>query len=254
MLNVNNFSYSYNDKPFLHNISFNINESELVGLIGKNGSGKSTIFKCILKLITKYKGDIILNNKNTKMISTKEISTLVSYIPQIRRNTFNYSVYDTILMGTNNQLSIFDVPRENEHEITNRAIKLLEIEHLKYKSYANLSGGEQQLVLIARAIAQNTKLIIMDEPTSALDYGNQEFVMKKIYDLVKTKRISVLLSCHSPNLVLKYCEKSIAINNGEIIAKGNTKDILNENLIEKIYNIKTKLYNTDNGLYIQSLY
>lgn len=254
MLNVNNFSYSYNDKPFLHDISFSVNEGELVGFIGRNGAGKSTIFKCLLTLINNYKGEITLYEKNTKNMSAKEISTLISYIPQIRKNTFNYNVYDTILMGTNNQLSIFESPGKKQYEITDNAITLLGLENLKYKSFAHLSGGQQQLVLIARAIAQNTKLIIMDEPTSALDYGNQEFVMKKIKDLTKTKNIGILISCHSPNLVLKYCNRIIAINNGKIIANGNTKDVLNEILIETLYNIKTKIYETENGPYIQSIY
>ena len=196
---------------------------------------------------------MFVEGMNTKQMSRRILSSHISFISQKHESTFNYSVIDTVLMGAANRMGMFEVPNEKHYEDSIAALKKLKIDYLENKLFNNLSGGEQQLVLIARALSQNTKMIIMDEPTSALDFSNQEFIMNKIREISEIDKISFLISSHNPNLVLKYCKKIIALSNGKIIADGNVETKLTEDLIEKLYNIKTKIYHTENGNFIQSI-
>ena len=185
-------------------------------------------------------------------MTRRTISKHISFIPQKHELTFNYSVIDTMLMGAANRMGMFESPNEQHYNNCITALKKLRIENLYNKLFNNLSGGEQQLVLIARALSQNTEIIIMDEPTSALDFSNQEFVMDVINKISTNDKISFLISSHNPNLVLKYCKRIIALSNGVIVADGDVEKTIDEALIEKIYNIKSKIYKTEYGSFIQS--
>ena len=221
--------------------------------MGKNGAGKSTLFRCILNFIKNYDGNVLINENNINYFTRRTISKYISFIPQKHEQTFNYSVIDTMLMGAANRMGMFETPNEKHYNKCLIALKRLKIDNLYNKLFNNLSGGEQQLVLIARALSQDTDIIIMDEPTSALDFSNQEFVMQVINEISNNDNISFLVSSHNPNLVLRYCKRIIALSNGIIVADGEVKKTINEDLIEKIYNIKSKIYNTEYGSFIQSI-
>lgn len=253
MLDVKNLAFSYNDKPFLRDITFEVKSGQFIGFLGRNGAGKTTIFKCILSIINNYTGVISVDGHDIRKMSTKEIAKEISYIPQSRNDIFNYTVLDMVLMGTNNQINLFNCPKKKQIEDAYEALKALDIESFADRYYKELSGGEKQLVLIARAIAQNVKIILMDEPTSALDFANQEMVMQAISTFVKTKNIAVLLSSHNPNLVLKYCDKVIALFKGQIDTLGDTHSVLNEQLIKKLYDIDCKIFRTKYGDFIQTI-
>lgn len=246
-------TFSYNKSIILNDLSFEINEGEFVGLLGKNGAGKSTLFHCILNFIKNYNGEVTIDNINTKTMSRKTMARHISFISQKHESTFNYSVIDTVMMGAANRMGMFEKPSEKHYMESLNALKQLKIDNLSDKLFNNLSGGEQQLVMIARALAQNTKMIIMDEPTSALDFYNQEFVMSKIRDISIKNNISFLISSHNPNLVLKYCKKIIALSNHKILSFGETNAILDEDLLYNLYNMKTKIYKTEHGDFIQAI-
>lgn len=246
-------TFAYNQNPILDDISFEINDGEFVGLLGKNGAGKSTLFHCILNFNKHYEGKVLIDNINTKTMTNKIMAKHLSFISQRHDHTFNYAVIDTVIMGAANRMGMFEKPSEKHYIESLNALKQLKIDNLSDKLFNNLSGGEQQLVMIARALAQNTKIIIMDEPTSALDFYNQEFVMSKIREISKKNNISFLISSHNPNLVIKYCDKIIALSNNKILANGEANNLLDEDLLHKLYNIKTKIYKTDTGDFIQAI-
>ena len=233
---VNNLKFSYGIRPILDDISFEITKNELVALLGPNGVGKSTLFKCILGLLKKYEGTIKLNEYDAKTISEKELAKLIAYIPQSHSPVFNFSVFDMVLMGTTSQVSNISSPGAKQREIVMDSLERMGITHLYNRSYNFISGGERQLVLISRAIAQQAKILIMDEPTANLDYGNQLRVLDQIKSLAK-EGYTIILSTHNPDQSYLFADRILAVYGGKLIADGSPKDIITTELIRTLYNV-----------------
>lgn len=168
-IDVAHLSFSYGSREILHDLSFSIPDGCLVNVLGPNGVGKSTLFRCILGLSPHYSGTILVNGKNLRALSVRERAREISYIPQSHAPVYDYEVVDVVLMATGNDLKMLATPGEAQLQRAHEALARIGIEHLAHRTYTQISGGEQQLVLIARALAQNAQTIIMDEPTSALD-------------------------------------------------------------------------------------
>lgn len=234
MLSISDLYYSYGNKNVLKNISFALNKSELCFLLGSNGAGKSTLIKCILHLLNYKKGNIFINDINLKNLSLRERSKLVSYVPQEHSASFNQLVIDVVIMGAANQLDFYQSPSEKERIKAKNILENLKISHLMHRGYAEISGGERQLVLIARALMQDSNILIMDEPYSNLDYGNQIRLMKILLDLKKMGYI-VLLSSHNPQDAFLYADKVIVMNDGEIKNIGKPDIVLTPDLLSEIY-------------------
>ncbi len=166
--------------------------------------GKTTLFRCILGLLTGYKGEILLDGINIKRLRIEEMARLIAYIPQIHYPSFNYSVFDMVLMGTSVQVSAISRPRRKQKKLVQTALKRLGIHHLKDRGFTQISGGEQQLVLLARALVQGARILVMDEPTSNLDFGNQIRVLVKIKSLA---REAIPLSNHPTTLIRHFCSQ-----------------------------------------------
>ncbi|MBB6625054.1 ABC transporter ATP-binding protein [Clostridium gasigenes] len=245
---IKNLSFGYHYSQVLKNINFKASEGNLVCILGKNGVGKSTLFKCVLGLLSGYKGSIEVDGKDIKTMCEQELASKVAYIPQSHNSTFNFSVMDMVLMGTTSRLGRFGCPGHKEKKIVLEALKSLNIEHLINRNYSKLSGGEQQLVLIARAISQQAKILIMDEPCANLDYGNQIQVMKKVKEL-SGKGYLIIQSTHNPDHALLFADKVLAIVDGAIVAYGKTEETITEKLLEKIYGISISLLNVENSKY-----
>lgn len=241
---VNNLSFSYKDKQVLNNISFEIKEGDFVCVLGKNGVGKSTLFKLLLGFLKKQSGNILISNKELEHYSRKELAREIAYIPQYSTSAFNYSVFDTVLMGTTCRLDTLGSPKAKEKQIALEALKQFKIQHLSHKYSDSISGGERQLVVLARAIAQGSKILILDEPTANLDYGNQVRVMKTISNL-KSQGYSIILSTHNPEQALWFSDKVMLLDNQKILSFGSTKDVINSTVLEKIYGIKIDLIEKD---------
>lgn len=248
-IRVENLSFAYGKKNVLNDISFHANEGELLALIGPNGVGKTTLFRCILGMQSKYQGTVYLNEQNIRNFRAKELAHNIAYIPQTHGHVFNYQVKDMVLMGTSHKVSSFSVPGKREDEVAMAAIKRVGIEHLAKKNYSHLSGGEQQLVLIARALAQQARILIMDEPTSALDYGNQTHVLEQVYTLSQ-EGYTIILSTHNPQHAFWYADKVIALKGGRVEAFGKPDDVLTAELVQKLYGIKAKFMESDEGYVI----
>ena len=197
MLEIHQLSFSYGSTEVLHSLSFSLGAGELICLVGPNGVGKSTLFKCILGILRSYSGEILLTGRSLRTLGETEIARSIAYIPQTHVPVYGFSVFQVVLMGACSAKGLFAQPSPRDEQTALHALKSLELQHLAERNYAELSGGERQLVLIARALAQGARLLVMDEPTANLDYGNQVRIMEHVAGLT-AKGYSVLLSTHHP--------------------------------------------------------
>ncbi len=246
MIKVKNLSFAYDTDKVLDDISFELGAGQLVAVLGPNGAGKSTLFKCILGLLKKYEGEIYLGGKNIRDMNRKEMAAIAAYIPQSETPVFNYTVMDSVLMGTTGMLSPLQAPGPEQIEIAKKAIRYLDIEYMADRGINEISGGERQLALLARAMAQKAKVLIMDEPTANLDYGNQQHVLRHIQKMAK-QGYTILLSTHNPEHALQYATHVLSIKNHKILAEGDAKTVLNEELIKNIYGLDVKVLEVEIG-------
>lgn len=243
---VEHLSFAYREKNVLSEISFTLRGGEMLAVLGPNGVGKSTLFRCILGMLPGYSGQILLGGREIRRLSRAEMGKRIAYIPQIHRPTFGYTVLDTVLMGTTRQLSAFGQPGKAQIRVAMDALERVGAAHLAERDYAKLSGGEQQLALIARAIAQQAEILVMDEPTASLDYGNQFRVLKLAQSLAGAG-YAVLLSTHNPQHALSFSSSVLALRDGSVEAFGEPKTVLNRELIAKLYGVDVCFVDTPAG-------
>jgi len=244
IMETKDLCFSYGETQILRHVDFKAYEGQLVALIGPNGAGKSTFFKCILKFLKDYDGQILLEGEDMKHMSRQQIAKKIAYIPQTTVPVFNYTVLDIVLMGLTGELRLLETPKEKHIAKAEKVLKDLGISHLRDRGFGRISGGERQLVLLARAIIQDAKLLIMDEPTANLDYGNQFRVMERIRGLVE-EGYTVIISTHNPEHALLFAEKAFVLQDGEVRAAGPSKQVLTEELMQQIYDLEVRLIDTD---------
>ena len=244
-LEVRNLNFSYDAKrTVLTDVNFSIDDGKMVCLLGPNGVGKSTLFKTILRLLPHYRGEILIDGVSTSGLSVAEMAKLIAYIPQSHTPTFNYSVYEMVLMGTTASLKTFSSPGERQRQLAEDALEKMGIAHLRERGFAQISGGERQLALIARALVQETKVLIMDEPTANLDYGNATRVLEQIRQLAGTG-YTILQATHQPDQAFLFADEVLALKDGTVIAQGSPNDIITQEFIETLYGVRVD---------VQSLY
>ncbi len=239
-LEVKNVSFSYGAAPTLVDVGFSVPKGSLVAVLGPNGAGKSTLFRCILRFLKPDSGRILLCGEDVASLDRRRLSELAAYIPQSSSPVFNYTVEDAVLMGTTGSLSVLHSPSKKELAQCDEALGLLGISELAQRGISQLSGGERQLVLIARALVQNAQVLIMDEPTANLDYGNQRRVMRQIRALAD-RGYTVLLSTHNPEHALHYATRVLALQSGRVIADGAADEVLTPDLLLRLYGIRAEV-------------
>ena len=245
-LTCEKLSFSYNGHKVLQDISFHAGQGEFLAVLGPNGVGKSTLFRCILGILTDYTGSIKVDGQDIRSLSKREMAQRIAYIPQIHRPTFGYTVFDTVLMGTTRQMGVFSNPKQQQIDSAWEAMRQTGIEKLSDRNFAHLSGGEQQLTLVARAIAQQADILVMDEPTSSLDYGNQMRVLQQVKGL-SLQGYTVLLSTHNPQHALTFSGEMLALAEGSVAAFGNPKELLTRELMRRLYKIDVDFVDTALG-------
>lgn len=239
-IDVRGLSFSYGTRSVLKEISFTAEDGTLLSILGPNGVGKSTLFRCILGLLGGYEGSASINGRDIRGLSARKLARLVAYIPQSHYPAFNYSVFDMVLMGTTAQAGGFRSPGKREISLAEAALERMHVSHLRDRAYLQISGGERQLTLIARALAQETKVLVMDEPTANLDYGNQLLVMKEIRSLAG-EGYTVIQSTHSPDQAFLYSDRILALKDGRVAAFGPPHDVLTSELIKSLYGVEVEL-------------
>ena len=241
-LSLDEVRYQYTKKSpeILHGISFTANRGDLIAVLGPNGVGKSTMFKCLMGFFKNFAGTITLGGRDIRTLSHKEIAKQIAYIPQSTYPTFNYEVIDIVLMGMTAQLSALSSPNQDHVRKAQEALDSLGIGHLARAGYGEISGGERQLVLIARALVQNAKILIMDEPTANLDYGNQFKVMCRVTELAQNGYI-IIISTHNPDHAFLYANRVIMMYDGKVLADGTPDAVLDADLIKRVYHVDVRI-------------
>ena len=235
-ITVSNLSFNYGERPVLDNVNVKAEPGQLLSIIGPNGVGKSTLFHCMLGLLNSYKGQIKINGKDIKGLGVKDMAKLIAYVPQSHYPSFNFSVFDMVLMGTTVQVSAYSTPGKEQTKLVESALERLGIAHLKHRGYTKISGGERQLIIIARALVQQTGVLILDEPTANLDFGNQILVFTQIRYLAKDG-YTIVQATHNPEHAFMFSDRVLAIHEGKVLADGTPSNIVTEELMHKLYSV-----------------
>ena len=243
MLEVRELRAGYGEREVVHGVSFDIPRGQFVCVIGANGCGKSTLLKNLLGLVKPFGGSVSIEGKPTEQMDERTRARHFAYIPQAHTPPFPFKVSDVVILGRTPYLTgLATSTSERDHVIAYQALCQLSIEHLADEVYTELSGGQQQLVLIARALAQQPDLLVMDEPTASLDFGNQQLVLSCVYRLSRAG-MSVLMVTHDPDHALFCSDRVIMMEEGRIIGDGAPADIITTENLRRIYN--TESYVTD---------
>ena len=243
IVNVNSLKFSYPKREVLKGIDFELYQGEVVSLLGANGCGKSTLIRLILGLI-KGKGDISIAGKKLQNYSQKELAAHIAYIPQYHNVPFNYSVLDMVVMGRVFKLGLFASPSKHDFEVARDALKTIGIASLENRAFGELSGGQKQMVLLARALTQEAKTFIMDEPVSGLDYGNQMRLLEMIKHL-SNEGYTFLKTTHYPDHAIMVSSRVVVMDQGKIIANGASSEVITDEMLKDIYNIEAKVITHD---------
>jgi iron complex transport system ATP-binding protein len=245
LLEINNIEFSYNEKKkIFEDISFSIDEGDILCILGPNGAGKSTLIKCINGLLKLNKGDILFKGKNITMMDNDELAKKMGYIPQTHSSTFAFRVIDIVLLGRVPHLGLTESPGKKDYKIAENAMESLGIAHLKDKLYNEISGGERQLVIMARVLTQQPEILLLDEPTSHLDFGNQIRTLGIINKLSKNG-LSVIMTSHYPDHAFISSNKVVIMNNGTLMAVGSPEDVVTEENMRNAYEINVRIMDVE---------
>lgn len=240
IITVNDLHFSYPKHTVLEGIDFSLHRGEVVSLLGPNGCGKSTLIRLILKLIHAAQGEIWLENKTIHRYSHREIAEHIAYIPQYHNVPFNYSVLEMVMMGRVSKSGFFAAPSSNDRAYAFASLERIGIADLADRAFGQLSGGQKQMVLLARALTQEVNTFIMDEPVSGLDYGNQIRLLELIADLAR-QGYTFLKTTHYPDHALMVSSRVVVMNGGKIIADGLPHEVITSRMIRDVYEINADL-------------
>ncbi|WDP90156.1 MAG: ABC transporter ATP-binding protein [Desulfobacter sp.] len=234
MLSVDHLEYSFGRRRVLEDISFTVDKGELCGLFGPNGSGKTTLFQCCLGFLRPDRGRVRLGGRDLKEMKIRETARQAAYVPQHHTPPFPYRVDEMVLMGRTPHMSRFYRPSGRDRAAARAAMERVGISDLAGESYDILSGGQRQLVLIARAIAQETDFIFLDEPTSALDFRNQTMVWNCLRQIAD-QGTGILACSHDPNHVSWFCDTAVVLGPSGVAARGVPEKVFSQDLMDEIY-------------------
>ncbi len=239
-IEVKDLCFSYGEREVLHGVSFKAEQGEFLSILGPNGVGKSTLFRCVLGLLRDYTGSITVEGRDAKSLSIREAAKLVAYIPQSSHPAFNYSVRDIVLMGTTSGLGTFSTPKKEDVRRVEEALEKIGISHLAERCFHRISGGERQLALIARALVQRAPVLMLDEPTASLDFGNQLLVLTQARELAR-EGYTVIQTTHNPEQSYMFSDRILALRGGEVLTEGRPKDVLTSDMMRQLYGVEVEV-------------
>lgn len=240
-ISVENLQVILNRNPILRGVNLEADNSQFIGVIGPNGSGKSTLLRCIYRVLKPTGGAVFLDHKELHKWSVRESARRVSVVAQHNYYNFEFLVKDVVLMGRAPHKRTLDRDNARDYEIVAEALKTVGMKDFGERIFSTLSGGEQQRVILARALAQETPCIILDEPTNHLDIKFQLEIM----DIVKGLNRTVIAAIHDLNIAAMYCDRLFALKDGEIITVGTPREVLTEQFIRDTYEVDATVMKDD---------
>ncbi|MFV0424336.1 MAG: ABC transporter ATP-binding protein [Bacilli bacterium] len=253
MLNVENLKLTIEDNLILNDISLTVNKGEFISIIGANGSGKSTFVKAITKRIKDFKGVVKIDGKNLLNLKHKNLAKFVSTFAQHHESIEELTVYDIASFGRVPHKKTLALLSKKDYEIIDDVLKHLDIYDLKDRIISTLSGGELQRVYLAACLIQEPEFLILDEPTNHLDIKHQYNILSLIKKYSTKNNLTVLCILHDLNQAMKYGDKIAILKDGKIYSYGKPIDVINEKVVEEVFEVSSKLYNDENEIHIDFL-
>ncbi|MGI5984311.1 MAG: ABC transporter ATP-binding protein [Clostridiales bacterium] len=240
MINVKDLNFSYGKScRVLSQIAFEANEGQCIAVLGNNGAGKSTMIKCLNRILQPQEGTVVVNGRDIQRLKRQKIAQDMAYVAQ-QNESAQFTVYDAVLLGRKPYIKLN--PTEEDHKITKDILKRMGLESFSLRYLDELSGGELQKVMLARALAQQPKVLMLDEPTSNLDLKNQYEVLRIIRDIAIEDRICVIIVIHDLNLALRYCDRFMFIKDSSVYSLGDINTV-NSETISEVYGMNVAIEN-----------
>jgi iron complex transport system ATP-binding protein len=249
VLQARGLSIGYGSRTVAAGIDLAVGRGEVLCLLGPNGAGKTTLFKTLLGLIPPVAGEVTMGGRALDTLSRSELARTIAYVPQAQVMEFAYSVLDLVLMGRTAHLGPFAAPGRRDHERAHAALADLGIAGLAGAEANRLSGGQRQLCLVARALAQDAPLLVMDEPTASLDLGNRLLVLERVRAL-KAQNYGVIFSTHDPDQARELATSVAVIADGHLVAYGPPQETLTGPLLSSVYGVEVMVERTESGRYV----
>ena len=246
MLSVEGLDFGFPGRTIGRDVSFTLQAGEVMCVLGPNGGGKTTLFRTLVGLLDPHAGSIRLDSSSLTTLSRAEIARRVGYVPQGHAGYFAFTVHEFVLMGRTAHLGVFSVPGKQDRQVAERALESLGIAHLADKPVTEISGGERQLALVARALAQEPKLLVLDEPTASLDFGNQVRVLQRISALAASG-ISILFSSHDPDHAFLCARRALLLAEGRVLEIGAPRAVIRPDTLERLYGVSVKVIDLGGG-------
>lgn len=252
LLEIKDLSFAYPQLNALQDISLHIDTGEVLCLVGPNGCGKTTLLDHLIGAHSIKEGEILFEGKDFQKMRTKELAKKIGYVPQSRRNTFPYRVLDFVLMGRTPYTGVFASPNASDMQIALDALDQIGISSFQDRIFTQLSGGERQLVILARALAQKTPLLLMDEPTAHLDFAHEMMVLETIVKMIKKQNLSVMMASHFPNHAFYLQNNGVPtrvamMKQGRILQIGYPEEVLTVPNIEKVFGVNARILSIQDG-------
>lgn len=242
-IQTDNIQVSFGSKKILQDISLDIRNKEFVGIIGPNGSGKSTFLKCLYRVLQPNNGKIFFDGTEMSSLSHRDTALKMAVVAQHSTVNFDFSVLEMVLMGRSPYKGLLDRDQIDDYEIARHALAQVGLSDFESRNFNTLSGGEQQRVILARALAQRTECLVLDEPTNHLDIKYQLELMT----IVKRLDATVVSAIHDLNLAAIYCDRLIALKDGSVVCSGTPHEVLTEETIRHIYGVSATVQTLPNG-------
>jgi iron complex transport system ATP-binding protein len=241
VLTVSDLAFAYDGgPPVWSDISLEVRAGEVLSVLGPNGTGKSTLLRCMAGLHVPSAGQVVIEGAKVQDMSRKQIAQAVAFVPQMHTPIFSFCALEVVVMGRTAHIGMFASPSAKDYSIAEEAMKTLGILHLAKKSYDETSGGERQLILFARALAQESRILLLDEPTSHLDFGNQARTLVLVRKLAD-QGLAVVMTTHFPDHALGFSERTALIAGGVMQGYGNTHETLDPEMLSSLYGLPVEV-------------
>ncbi|MFA5570663.1 MAG: ABC transporter ATP-binding protein [Sphaerochaetaceae bacterium] len=233
--------FSYREKSMFNDVSVSFPQGEFTSLIGPNGSGKTTLIRHLIRQLTPTKGSLYLGNKEISSFNQKELARSLSYVPQYSPIEYDFTVYESVAMGRYAHQGRFSVLDSRDHSIIQDSLRMMNLDNLSHRNIIELSGGEYQRMLISRAIAQQSRIMVLDEPVSHLDIHHQKEILQLLRNLVDEKQVTVITTLHDLNAVSAFSDHVVMLLDGAIVAQGEVEHVLTKEKLEQVYNVEVDI-------------